>query len=846
MRSSRFVWLRYGARVGIATGLPVVACVLLIWLVPALRFGYPLGLLPLLLAGPWAALGIQKPLQALAAATVAGAVSGTLATVSLAVGQRMLGISLLGLTSAASMPPMPDTVPQISLLPTTLVTWAQQDVLFLQPLLGLGLGLVALCCRSLARRHSRLLKPLLPKSLNVRLQLMVAILTGLTLVVGWVGFSVLEDMHFRGHRLQLQMRWQRTVGDVRIALNAEALAYATGADPNQAAQRVDALLDGLARTTTYPGVTLGADSVRAVTAKYAPLLNATLVAVNDFHANPHNALLAHSASRALAVLDAELDKDAVEMLDTDDVAHHQRLFLVLMAVALLAGIGLWVGRRSVASISDPIHELGAHLARVASGDFGGRVRPSGPRELERLAEDMNGMTADLERLYAVERKLFQEQLWHQTFHDPLTGLPNRALLHDRLEHALARADRAFRPVGILILDVDNFKVVNDSLGHQHGDHLLREVAERLRGCLRASDTAARLGGDEFTVLVEDVSGLDEVTAIAQRITEALATPITLEDRTVVVGASIGIALSTPRATNAEGLLRNADLAMYRAKSRGKARWHVYDASLETQAIERLDLEMDLRRAIERNELDVHYQPIVRLGDEHVVEVEALARWEHPVRGRIGPDVFIPVAEETGLIVPLGQWVLEQACAQVRRWHAVSPALVMSVNLSARQFQHPGLVDDIKRATTASGLDPRFLKLEITESVLMQDVDKTVETLRALKALGIQLAIDDFGTGYSSLSYLKRLPVDTLKIDRSFVSGLGQDAQDSAIVTSVVSLAKTLNLSITGEGIETTAQHARLTELGCDQGQGYLFARPAPAEEIDALLQMSRGADRPAA
>ena len=278
--------------------------------------------------------------------------------------------------------------------------------------------------------------------------------------------------------------------------------------------------------------------------------------------------------------------------------------------------------------------------------------------------------------------------------------------------------------------------------------------------------------------------------------------------------------------------------MYRAKTNGKARWELFDDTLEVQAMERLDVETDLRQALEREEFRVYYQPIVSLADGRIVELEALVRWQHPERGLVPPAAFIPIAEETGLIVPLGQWVLEQACQQARTWQATSAAntsLVMSVNLSARQFQHPTLVADIERAIRQAGLDPRTLKLEITESVVMQNVERTLETLYALKALGIQLAIDDFGTGYSSLTYLKRFPIDTLKIDRSFVDGLGQDAQDTAIVRSVVALAKTLNLSVTGEGVETAEQQLQLEALGCDLGQGFIFARPAPPELVDALL-----------
>jgi diguanylate cyclase (GGDEF)-like protein/PAS domain S-box-containing protein len=437
-----------------------------------------------------------------------------------------------------------------------------------------------------------------------------------------------------------------------------------------------------------------------------------------------------------------------------------------------------------------------------------------------------------------ERKMFEQELARTAFHDALTGLPNRALFLDRLEQALQRATRQGRRVAVLFLDIDNFKVINDSLGHAAGDQLLVDVARRLAASVRSQDTVARFGGDEFTILLEEITDERAARETAERIAEQLGAAIQLEDRRVVVSASIGIALSTERGDAPESLLRNADLAMYCAKSGGKARAELFDQSMEAEAVERLEIESDLRRALERQEFRVVFQPIVSLETGETVEVEALVRWQHPDRGLVPPPAFIPVAEETGLIVPIGQWVLEAACRQARLWHAEhpnDPPLVMSVNLSARQFQHPGLVADIARALGEAELDPSTLKLEITESVVMRDAEAATETLRQLKSLGIRLAIDDFGTGYSSLSYLKRLPVDTLKIDRSFVHGLGQDDQDTAIVRSIVALAKTLHLSVTAEGIEIPAQQAQLRHLGCDRGQGYLFGRPAPAEALRVTL-----------
>ena len=442
------------------------------------------------------------------------------------------------------------------------------------------------------------------------------------------------------------------------------------------------------------------------------------------------------------------------------------------------------------------------------------------------------------------RKRAEAALKHQALHDSLTGLPNRTLFGDRLERAVAHADRRQQLVGVLFLDLDDFKLINDSLGHQFGDALLVEVATRLESCVRATDTVARLGGDEFTILLVDLAAEAEAEQVAERIGEVLRDPFFVADREVRISASIGLALSAPRRTTSESLLRNADLAMYCSKVAGKARHSVFDSGMNTLATERLELETDLRQALVLGQFHVHYQPILSLVDGQVTEVEALLRWDRPGHGLVGPTTFIPVAEETGLIVPIGRWVLEQACAQGAAWQAEFPSeppLVMCVNLSARQFQDPGLLADIQRALDTTGLDPRALKLELTESIAMHDIDATVAKLQALKAAGIQLAIDDFGTGYSSLNYLKRLPVDTLKIDRSFIEGLGHDTLDAAIVQSVVTLARTLQLSVVGEGIERHAQAAQLRALGCDGGQGFLFARPEPAEVVTSLLRQE--ADR---
>jgi diguanylate cyclase (GGDEF)-like protein len=470
---------------------------------------------------------------------------------------------------------------------------------------------------------------------------------------------------------------------------------------------------------------------------------------------------------------------------------------------------------------------------------------SGPRhdEIGTLMVAFNRMMGTIEQ-QADEINQFPkrlEQLTRQAFRDALTGLPNRALFMDRLSHGLTRARRRHEHVAVLFLDLDRFKVINDTLGHTVGDQLLVEVSNRLGSSVRPGDTVARLGGDEFGLLLEDVADAETAELVALRIEAELAKPLSFEGREVFVTASIGIALSSERLGTPEEVLRDADLAMYHAKAKGKARHEIFDGTMSAPALDRMDLEMDLRSAITNRDFRLHYQPILRLETGRIVEVEALIRWQHEKRGLLQPDAFIGLTEETGLIVPIGQWVLTEACRQARAWQIEfprTPALGMSVNLSAKQFQNPKLVEEITDALTMSGLDPACLKLEITESVVMQDVPATLAKLHELKDLGIRLAIDDFGTGYSSLGYLKRFPVDTLKIDRSFVKGLSHEGGDSAIVRAVVTVAKSLNMDVTAEGIETDQQRLELKALGCDLGQGFLFARPTTPEHLKPLLAVS--------
>jgi diguanylate cyclase (GGDEF)-like protein/PAS domain S-box-containing protein len=437
-----------------------------------------------------------------------------------------------------------------------------------------------------------------------------------------------------------------------------------------------------------------------------------------------------------------------------------------------------------------------------------------------------------------DRKTLEAQLTHQAFHDPLSELPNRLLFTDKLRQALIAAEKGGNELAVMFLDLDNFKVINDSLGHQVGDQLLVTVAQRLQACLRPGDMVARLGGDEFTILLEHISSVNDATAVAERIQAQLQVPVKIQGYEVFTSASIGIVLRSPMHTSPESLLRDADVAMYCAKNKGKAQYEIFNSDMSRWAVKRLELETDLRRAIERGEFKLYYQPIITLDDYTIREVEALVRWQHPQRGTISPEEFIPLAEENRMILSFGQWVLWESCRQAKEWQlqypSVSP-LVISVNISGRQLQNPRLVEDVAQILNVTGLEPSCLKLEITESVAMHDAESTIATLRQLKKLGVQLAIDDFGTGYSSLGYLKRFPLDTLKIDRSFVERLGVDSEDTAIVNTIITLAKTLNLHVTGEGIETAEQLSHLRTLGCDLGQGYFFSKPLPGEALTALM-----------
>jgi diguanylate cyclase (GGDEF)-like protein/PAS domain S-box-containing protein len=435
-----------------------------------------------------------------------------------------------------------------------------------------------------------------------------------------------------------------------------------------------------------------------------------------------------------------------------------------------------------------------------------------------------------------ERKQAEAQIRALAYHDTLTSLPNRLLFNDRVAMAMAQAQRQQRKVAVLFIDLDRFKVINDSLGHGFGDKLLQAVATRIQSCIREADTLARLGGDEFTLLLPGLPDAVDAATVADKLLEALRQPFDLDGRELFVTASVGVSVYPDDGTDVDELVKNSDTAMYRAKEQGRDNIQHYTPTMNARALERLHMENGLRKALAQNELVVYYQPLLDLRSGRIEGVEALVRWRHPELGLVGPSEFIPIAETTGLIVPIGPWVLRTACTQVRAWQGRGfPKLSVSVNLSARQFQQPHLADQIRAVLDETGLEAQTLELEITETSAMQNAELTTSVLAEIKALGVRISIDDFGIGYSSLSYLKRLPINTLKIDQSFVRDITSDPDDAAIARAVIAMAHSLKLKVVAEGVETAEQLAFLTAHRCDKMQGFYFSRPVPAEECEPLL-----------
>jgi diguanylate cyclase (GGDEF)-like protein len=459
-----------------------------------------------------------------------------------------------------------------------------------------------------------------------------------------------------------------------------------------------------------------------------------------------------------------------------------------------------------------------------------------------LEEVVAARTAELQRTNAeleqqiIERERAEEKANYMAYFDALTDLPNPTLFRDRLTHELCASDASRQKSAIIFLALDRFKNINDTLGHSVGDQLLCAAARRLSRCVSKTDTAAYFGGDEFAILLTDVSCAEDTAKVAQNIKDALLPPFNCEGHELYVTTSMGISLYPDDASDSQTLLKNASTALYRVKQRGGDSYQFYTADMHDRALKRLSLENNLRRAIEQEEFVIYYQPQVSADGSKFIGMEALVRWNHPKMGIVPPSEFIPIAEETGLIVPLGDWILRSACAQSKRWQRLGlPALRLSVNLSLRQFQQNNLVETVSAALLESGLEPEFLELELTESAIMHDAKQAIDILQQLRALGIKISVDDFGSGYSSLSYLKTLPIDVLKIDQTFVRDITTDLNDVAIVKTIVSLAHNLNLKTIAEGVETAEQAAVLFALGCDEMQGYFFSKPLRAADLEFLL-----------
>lgn len=443
----------------------------------------------------------------------------------------------------------------------------------------------------------------------------------------------------------------------------------------------------------------------------------------------------------------------------------------------------------------------------------------------------------------LERRKAEDALKFNASHDPLTDLPNRRLLAERVNQALSRERIDQERLALLFIDLDRFKNINDTLGHEAGDRLLQVVAKRLSGCIRRTDTLARQGGDEFVVLIENFADLKDVASAAKKILQEVGKTFLLAGKEFHISASIGISISPDHGSDLEALLKHADIAMYRAKEEGKDNYQFYSAQMNRHSVARLDLESDLRHAVERNELVVHYQPKFDVRTGVIVGMEALVRWQHPTRGLISPGHWIQLAEETGLIVPIGSWVLRTACAQACTWQAQGlPALRVAVNLSARQFIRAAIVEDVRKTLSETGLDPCWLELEITESMMIHDPEEALRLLCDLKAMGIHLAIDDFGTGYSSLVYLKRFPIGTLKVDRSFIRNIPDDVGNALITRTIIAMAHSLQLTVVAEGAETAGEIEFLRQLNCDQVQGYYLSKPLAAHDFADLLAQRHGTE----
>ena len=511
---------------------------------------------------------------------------------------------------------------------------------------------------------------------------------------------------------------------------------------------------------------------------------------------------------------------------------YRTVWSILLASALLFAMMAWSLSRDLLRA---IGVLKTGAERFGAADLSHQIEVENFDELDEVGERMNAMAQRLQRAHE-ELEVRNEELALLAFRDALTKLSNRALFRERVEQALRTAPHGANSIAVLFVDLDNFKAVNDTFGHSAGDRLLVEVAARLLHATRGCDTVARLGGDEFAILL-DVQQGDEAVIVAERIIASLRRPFGLDDRTVHIGASVGLAWGQD-GEGTDELLRNADVAMYAAKENGRGRYHVFAPAMHEALLDRAELEADLRAAMQKKEFTLEYQPIVELESQSIIGYEALVRWRSPKRGNVEPSAFVPVAEECGVILTLGRWVLREACHEAARWEQMLPAvpITVNVNVSSHQLEHAGFIDDLTDALQDSGLDPGRLVLEITESVIMRDSALNLERLRLMKALGVRLAIDDFGTGFSSLAYLQRFPVDVIKIDKAFVKSVAISANDAALARTIIMLSETLRLKTVAEGIEYHDQQAMLQSLGCELGQGFLFSSPLVPAEIRASLR----------
>ncbi len=528
-----------------------------------------------------------------------------------------------------------------------------------------------------------------------------------------------------------------------------------------------------------------------------------------------------------------------------------RAWLILAGTAVVTlALGFTVIMHLIKIITHPINTLVNATRMITSGNLGYVIDYQDKTEFGELASHFNAMSVSLKDSHdklteeIAERKKGEEKHIYDAFHDSLTGLPNRALFMDRLQHVITASQRRADtpPYAVLFLDMDRFKIINDSLGHTVGDQVLVVVGRKLAECIRPGDTVARLGGDEYAILLKNIGDLSHAVEVAERIRNKLAAPLDVKGHEVFASVSTGIALAAERYERPEQVLRDADIAMYEAKGRGISSYAIFDSTMHANIMDRMQMESDLRRAVENKELTLFFQPIIDLNTQRLIGFEALVRWNHLTRGLIYPMEFIPLAEETGLIYSIGEWILHEACRQLKMLqerYPVQPQLTMSINISSKQFTQPDLVGKLTSFLAETGVEPRTLALEITESMIMEDVEAAVKTMNRLREMGIHLHIDDFGTGHSSLSYLHRFPVDALKIDRSFISKLSSDIANREIVASIISLANSLHCDVIAEGVEMEHQLSKVQELHCGYGQGFLFARPMAFTDIDAWMSAQK-------